>query len=203
MRAPRLTTQASRTGAIGGPVSAALSRMSPRERWLAGLLGLVAILAAAVTATEWAADQREREVLALADLQARRQAAARITAGGPGPGLRAQLAAAQAWSLNAPDLWIARVRVEEQLAAAALAAGVKDAQVEVFAGAEADGAQPLVRAEISGPYLRPQLAALLQGIYASPAAVVVERIQVKAVEEPSFKVSLLYPVAADTPGARP
>jgi hypothetical protein len=187
---------ASRISTLGGPLSAALRRMSARERWLVGLLGLVMVTAAAVTAAQWSGDQREREVLALAELQARRQAAARATAGGPGPGVRAQLAAADAWSLHAPDIWIARVRVEEHLAAAAQAAGVQNAQVEVFAGREAD-AQPVVRAEVSGPYQRPQLVGLLQRVYAGPSAVVVERIQVKAVEDPSFKLSLLYPVAAD------
>lgn len=198
-----MSTHAFSIGAIGGPVAAALARMSARERWLAGLLGLVALAAAATTAAEWAADQREREVLALADLQARRQAAARTTAGAPGPGLRAQLAAAEAWSLRAPDVWIARVRVEEQLASAAQAAGIKAPQVEVFAGSDADAAQPMVRAEVSGPYQRPQLVGLLQRVYAAPSAVVVERIQVKTVDEPSFKLSLLYPVAAGQAEARP
>ncbi len=197
-RGRRVSAQAaSRIGAIGGPLTAALSKLSARERWLAGLLGLVVIVAGAVAAVEWAGDQREREVLALADVQARRQAADRAASGGPGRGVRAQLAAAETWSLRAPDIWIARVRIEEQLVAAAAAAGMSQAQVEVFAGGEADGAAPLVRAEVSGPYVRPQLVGLLQRVYAAPSAVVVERIQVQTAEDPRFKLSLLYPVAPD------
>ena len=189
--------------ALGGPLAAWLSRMSARERWLVAVLGLVLLLAGATTATEWAQGQRDREVLALADLQTRRQAATRTPGAAGDAGVRAQLAAARAWSLAAPDIWIARVRVEEQLVAAAQAAGMTQAQVEVFAGTEADGAAPLVRAEIAGPYVRPQLVRLLEMVYAAPHAVIVERLQVKAAADPSFKLSLLYPVAADSPGARP
>lgn len=187
----------------GAAISAALQRMSARERGLAVALGLIVLVAAAVGALDWAQAQQDRELAALAALQVRQDAALKAARGGLGRAERAQLAAAAGWSLQAPDIWIARVRIEEQLAGAAAAAGVKDPTIEVAAGVEGEGAAPAVKAEISAPYVKAAFVRLLQQVHAGPHAVLVERVQVQAKEDPRFKLTLLYPVASDLQAVRP
>ena len=190
-------------GGPGAAVSAVLARMSPRERGLAVVLGLIVLVAAAVGVLDWAQAQQDRELAALAALQVRQDAALKAARGGMGRAERAQLVAAAGWSLQAPNIWIARVRIEEQLAGAAAAAGVKDPTIEVAAGVEGDGAVPAVKAEISAPYVKPAFVRLLQQVHAGPHAVLVERVQVQTVEDPRFKLTLLYPVASNLQAARP
>lgn len=184
--------------------SAALGRMTTRERALAAGLGLIVLIAGAVVSLDWAHSQQDRELSAVTALQAQQQARARATRGGLDQAGRIQLAAAQAWSLKAPDIWIARVRIEEQLAGAVAAAGVREADIQVAAGADGEaGAIPSVKAEVSGGYDKPSFVRLLEQVHAGPNAVLVERIQVQAADEPRFRLTLLYPVEADREAARP
>jgi hypothetical protein len=188
---------------LGGPVAAVLSRMTVRERALAAGLGLIVLIAGAVAAMDWARDQQDRELAAVAAQQVRQQAMARAARGGLDPAARAQLAAADGWSLRAPDIWIARVRIEEQLAGAAAQAGVRDAEIEVAAGADQATAVPTVRAEVSGAYSKLAFVRLLHAVHAGPNAVLVERVQAQTAEDPRFKLVLAYPVEPQLAAARP
>jgi hypothetical protein len=178
--------------------------MTTRERALVGVLGLIVLVAGATASLDWAQAQQDREAAAVAALMARRQAQARVARGGLDAAGRAQLASAQGWSLKAPDIWIARVRIEEQLAGATAAAGVKEPDIEVAAGADGEpGAVPAVRAEVSGPYSKPAFAGLLSRVQAGAHAVLVEHVQIQTGDDPRFKLTLLYPVESDSGAARP
>lgn len=196
--------QASGQVGIAGAASAAYARMTTRERALAAGLGLIVLIAGAVTSLDWAHAQQDRELAALTALQSQQQAQARAARGGLDQAGRVQLATAETWSLKAPDLWIARVRIEEQLAGAAAAAGIREPDIEVAAGADGEaGAIPSVKAEVSGPYDKPSFVRLLAQVHAGPNAVLVEHVQVQATDDPRFKLTLLYPVEPSAGAVRP
>jgi hypothetical protein len=179
----------------------ALARTSPRERWLAVLLALVVLAGGTFQAWSWTAAQRDRAISAQADLALARQARVVASRDALNGFDQAQLQALSNWSLKGGDIWMARLKVEQQLSAAAEAAGVHDAEVQVAEAAEAQGGFPLLRAEVGGPYVKSSLAALLKHIYADRQAVLVDRLQVEAAEQPQFRLTLLYPLDPKSFGA--
>jgi hypothetical protein len=182
--------------------SAALARTSARERVLAALLGLIVLMSAALVALDWSQTQEDRAAAAVVALQAREQARARAARGGLDAAGRQQLSAVDAMALKAPDLWIARVRIEEQLAAAVAEAGVREPEITVAAAEAEPGALPTVRAEVSGAWSKPAFAGLLTRLASGPYAVMVEHVQAELGDNPRFILSLEWPVESAPAGAR-
>ncbi|TCS10474.1 hypothetical protein EV278_11756 [Caulobacter sp. BK020] len=168
-------------------------RLTPRERRLAMLAALLALAVAAFSALGWSQDQRERYAAAQADLMLARQLrhAAR---GGLDRVQRVQLASVSDWSTRDRNIWLARIRLEQAVAQAAAQAGAPDPEIQVAEDLEGDSALPLVRAEVSGPYVAGSFAALLRNLADDPHAMVVQRLEIGDTETARYRLSLLFPV---------
>lgn len=178
-------------------VRIAWTGLTPRERLLAMLAALLALAVAAFSALGWSQDQRERYAAAQADLMLARQL--RHTArGGLDRAQRVQLAAASDWSTRDRNIWLARIRLEQAVAEAAAQAGTPDPEIQVAEDLEGDPALPLVRAEVSGPYVAASFAGLLRNLADSPHAVVVQRLEIGDTEAARYRLSLLFPVDVGT-----
>lgn len=178
-------------------VRMAWARLTPRERILATLAALLALAVAAFSALGWSQDQRERYAAAQADLMLARQL--RHTArGGLDRVQRVQLASASDWSTRDRNIWLARIRLEQAVAEAAAQAGAADPEIQVAEDLEGDPALPLVRAEVSGPYVAAPFAALLRNLADDPHAMVVQRLEIGDTEAARYRLSLLFPVDVGT-----
>lgn len=175
--------------------------MSLRERWLAVLLGLVVLSGGAFQAMSWAGEQRDRAVSAAADLDLARQARATAQRDTLNGFDRAQLQALADWSLRGGNIWLLRLKVEQQLAAAAAAAGVTDPEIDVAEAPETVSGFPVLKADIGGPYVKGAFVGLLRQIYAGRQAVLVDRVQVETASTPQFKLTLLYPMEPQGQGS--
>jgi hypothetical protein len=174
-------------------IQAAWTRLTARERLLAMLAALLALAVAAVSALGWSQDQREGYAAAQADLMLARQV--RNTArGGLDRVQRAQLASVSDWSTRDRDIWLARIRLEQAIAEAAARAGAPDPEIQVSEDLEGEPALPLVRVEVSGPYVASSFAALLRDLADDSHAVVVQRLEIGDTEAARYRLSLLFPV---------
>lgn len=175
----------------------AWSRLTARERLLATLAALLALAVAAFSALGWSQDQRERYAAAQADLMLARQL--RHTAqGGLDRAQRVQLASLSDWSTRDRNIWLARIRLEQAIAEAAAKAGAPEPEIQVAEDLEGDPALPLVRAEVSGPYVGASFAALLRNLADDPHAIVVQRLEIGDTETTRYRLSLLFPVDVET-----
>lgn len=141
----RLKTAASH--GIGG-VSARLKRATPRERLLLAILALGGLTYAPVAAMNWRADQEDAYVSALSERSAARlsqQAARRVQAAA---GDAAALEDMRNWGFEASNTEVLRVRLEQQLTAAATAAGMQGYQITVDGEPEAIGPTRWLNAQV-------------------------------------------------------
>jgi hypothetical protein len=185
------------------PFGRVLARLSPREAWLLAAMGLVALVVAAVYAFQWSAGERDRYVAAQADLTLAQQSRAAMRRQGADEGARAQLVAAQGWSTHAHDLWLARLAIEQRLSAAALAAHLPSPEIKVAEGLETGSDAPLLKAEVTGPYLPAPWLAFMRGVAGSGPAFVVDKLDVSDANSAQFDLTLLVPVNLDQPPAPP
>lgn len=178
-------------------VRSAWARLTPREQLLATLAALLALAVAAFFALGWSQDQRERYAAAQADLMLARQL--RQTArGGLDRAQRVQLASVSDWSTRDRNIWLARIRLEQAVAEAAAQAGAPDPEIQVAEDLEGDPALPLVRADVSGPYVAASFAALLRNLADDPHAMVVQRLEIGDTDAARYRLSLLFPVDVGT-----
>lgn len=178
-------------------VQTAWGRLTARERLLATLAALLALAVAAFSALSWSQDQRERYAAAQADLMLARQL--RHTArGGLDRAQRVQLASVSDWSTRDRNIWLARIRLEQAVAEAAAQAGAPDPEIQVAEDLEGDPALPLVRADVSGPYVAASFAALLRNLADDPHAMVVQRLEIGDTDAARYRLSLLFPVDVGT-----
>ena len=189
-------------GPLGrAPLSRALAQLSAREAWLLAALAMLALATGAYYAMQWSAGERDRYVAAQADLALAQQTRAAAMRQGDGGADLAQLAMAEAWSTHARDLWLARLAIEQRLSAAAVAAHLPSPEVKVAEGLETDSDVPLLKAEVSGPYLPTPWLAFMRGLAAEGPALVVDKVDVSDASTAQFTVTLLVPVRLDQPPA--
>lgn len=187
-----------------GPLGRALAQLSVREAWLLAGLALLLLAAGAYYAMQWSAGERDRYVAAQADLALAQQTRAAATQqGGAASTDQAQLATAESWSTHARDLWLARLAIEQRLSAAAVAARLPTPQIKVAEGLESDSDIPLLKAEVSGPYLPTPWLAFMRGLAAEGPSVVVDKVDVSDASMSQFTVTLLVPVKLDQAPAAP
>jgi hypothetical protein len=192
-------------GPLGrGPLARALTQLSPREAWLLAGLAMLALVTGAYYAMQWSAGERDRYVAAQADLGLAQQArAAAARQGGAASADLAELATAEAWSTHARDLWLARLAIEQRLSAAAVAARLPSPQIKIAEGLETDSDVPLLKAEVSGPYLPGPWLAFMRALAGEGPAVVIDKIDVSDAATSQFTVTLLVPVKLDQAPAEP
>lgn len=128
-------------------LQARLQRTTPRERiLLAGLL-LAALVYAPIVVFDWRAAQEDRYIEAMTERSAARlaqSASRRITANAPD---QAAIADMRDWGLEAANVAVAQVRVEQYMVQAATAAGltnikiVTEPEIEVIGPTQWLGAQ--------------------------------------------------------------
>ena len=152
--------------------------MSQRERLLAGFMLLVALILAPVKVYDWT----QAEVAGLTADKASLQAAQseddprqiRHTA----EQLDAQSARVQAWAWRAPSFEVARVLLEQEVAVAALKAGMATPEVKAADQPEVVGPARFVRVELTGPFTWSSFAALNERLAASGKAYLVDNVAV-------------------------
>lgn len=193
-----------RLGALAGAPGRLLRPLSSREAWLAACLGLLAVGAAAVYAQQWSATERDRFVGAQADLALARSDRAIALQKRASPPSAAQLAAADAWSTHARSIWLARLEIEQRLDTAAIVARLPAPEVRVAQALEDGSDTPLLKAEVSGPYLAGPWLAFLRALAANGPSFVVDKLDVSDAEAAQFALVLLFPVTlAQPPPAGP
>jgi hypothetical protein len=178
-----------------------LARLSPREGWLLAILALVALAGAAFVAQQWSGAQRDRYAAAQADLMLARQARVAASRGGLDDFDLAQLRSLSSWSVHAPDIWLARIRIEQRLVVAAADARLPSPEIKLAEALETGGPVPLLKAEISGPYVGAPVLRFLNTLALDQPAFVVDKFDASDADTAQYKLTLLFPVAFDS--ARP
>jgi hypothetical protein len=178
-------------------IRTAQARLTVRERRLAALAAVLALAVGAFSALGWSQDQRERYAAAQADLLLTRQVR-HAAHGGLDRVQRAQLASLSDWSTRERNVWLARIQLEQAIAAAAARAGAPDPEIQVAQDLEGDPALPLVRVEISGPYVAAPFAALLRNLADDRHTMVVQRLEIGDADAARYRLSLLFPVDVGT-----
>jgi hypothetical protein len=190
------------TGAEG-PIARALARLTSREAWLIAALALTALATATFYAQQWSSTERDRVAAAQADLALARQtqtlAVQRHGAAADG----ANLVTAAAWSVHASNLWFARLRIEQVLHAAATRSRLPSPQIKVAEALEGGSAAPLLKAEVSGPYVSRAWIDFMAALAASGLAYVVDKLDVSDAQSAEYSLTLLVPVSLDQPPPAP
>jgi hypothetical protein len=196
-----VSTSGGMRAARAGPIRRALDRLTPREAWLLAGLVLVALATAAFYALQWSSGERDRLAAARADLTLARQTQAIATQRAAGDVSQADLDAAQSWSLHARNLWLARLKIEQALSAAATSARLPSPQIKIAEALEDGSAAPLLKAEISGPYVAGPWAAFMRALAASGLVFVIDKLDVSDAAASQYSLTLLLPVSLDEPPA--
>jgi len=185
-----------------GPIARALARLTTREAWLTAGLAFTALATAAFFAQQWSSTERDRVAAAQADLALARQTQAlavqqRDAAGG------ANVASAASWSVHASNLWFARLRIEQVLHAAAAGSRLPSPQIKVAEALEGGSAAPLLKAEVSGPYVSRAWIDFMAALAASGLVYVVDKLDVSDAQASEYSLTLLVPVSLDQPPPAP
>jgi hypothetical protein len=187
-------------GGVSGASGRLLRPLSSRETWLAACLGLLALGAAAVYAQSWSAAQRDRVANAEADLTlARSNHAIALQKGTSDAPAAAQLAAIADWSTHARSFWMARLAIEQRLDAAAVAAHLPAPEIRIAQALEDGSDTPLLKAEVSGPYVAGPWLAFMRTLGAQGPSFVVDKLDVSDANTAQFALVLLFPVTLDEP----
>ena len=188
-------------GGLAGASGRLLRPLTAREAWLAACLGLIAAGAAAVYAQQWSAAERDRYVNAEADLSLARSNRAIALQKGAGSPSAAQLAAIDAWSTHARSFWLARLQIEQRLEAAATTAHLPSPEIRIAQALEDGSDTPLLKAEVSGPYVAGPWLAFMRALAADGPSFVLDKLDVSDAETAQFALVLLFPVTLDEPPA--
>lgn len=189
----------SRLGGDAGASGRLIRPLSAREAWLAACFGLLAVGGAAVYAQGWSAAARDRYVNAQADLTLARGNRAIALQKGVGTTDVSQLAAIDGWSTHARSFWLARLQIEQRLETAAAAAHLPAPEVRVAQALEDGSDTPLLKAEVTGPYVAGPWLAFMRSLTADGPSFVVDKLDVSDAEAAQFALVLLFPVTLDEP----
>ncbi|KRA65822.1 hypothetical protein ASD79_00625 [Caulobacter sp. Root655] len=170
--------------------------MTARERALAILAILIALLTAATSSLQWSGQQRERYANAQADLILARQIRAATAHEGLDGFNRAQVNNLDALSLNYADPWMARLDLERRIVAAAAEAGLSEPEIRIAEGIEDSGGLPVLKAEITGAYAAAPFVAFLKRMTVSPPEFFIDRLQVEGADTTRFRLELLFPAGS-------
>jgi len=187
----------SRFGGLAGASRRILRPLSAREAWLAACLGLLAAGAAAVYAQEWSSAQRDRYIGADADLALARSNRALALQHAAGTPDAARQAAIDGWSTHARNVWLARLQIEQRLESAAADAHLPSPEIRIAQALEDGSDTPLLKAEVTGPYVSGPWLAFMRGLAAGAPAFVVDKLDVSDAETAQFTLVLLFPVKLD------
>lgn len=182
-----------RLGGMSRRLTAAWKGLARRERWLLGLLGVVALAVAMLSVADWSGRQREANAMAQADLAARREtlrlASSQIS--GPDASLLRTLGER---SIKATDIWMARVAVEQYLATATSESGIVLPRIRLSETVEGSPDAPVLKAEITAPYDGAAVARLLERLASDPQAHFVDSLAADKGESAEFHLTLSFPV---------
>ena len=173
---------------------ASFRRLTPRETWLVAGLILVAGVVGALYSIDWNSRQASRYAVAAADradADQLRLATERLAAARPD---RAALAEIADGSLQARDVWLARLAIEQRLLRTAASAHVAQPAVTVAQAVEGDPAAPVLRSELSGSWTGHVLPALIKALTSEQPAPIIQALHVGPDPAPGFKLTLLFPV---------
>ena len=87
--------------------------------------------------------------------------------------------------------------------AAAIAAHLPSPEIKVAEGLETGSDAPLLKAEVTGPYLPGPWLAFMRGLAGAGPAFVVDKLDVSDANTAQFDLTLLVPVTLDQPPAPP
>ncbi len=178
-------------------------RLTEREVWLLALLGLVALVTLAATALQWSGGQRERYASAQSDLMTAREDRATARARTLNASELAQLGAIADWSVHGRNLWRARLSVEQVVYAAAQAAKLPTPDIKVAEALEENAQTPLLRVEVTGPYVAGPWLSFMHALAFSQTRFVIDKLDVSDAETAQYTLVLLFPVTLDQAPAAP
>lgn len=145
-----------------------LARTTRRERLLLGGLLVAAALYAPVAAFEWRNSQADRYVNALTDRSSARlalSASRRITSSAPD---QAAVDDMKTWGMDAANIAVAQVQLEQMLAATADEAGLTGVRIDLDAETKATGPVEWLGGEIQADLRWTPIFAFLDGLTAWP-----------------------------------
>ena len=176
--------------------------LAARERWLLGLLAVVALSLALVSAADWSGRQREANALARADQQARLELVRRASAR-PATAEAGLMRTLADGAFKGADIWMARVAVEEYLFTTAAEAGVAAPRIHIAETTDGDRDWPVLKAEISAPYDGAAMTRLLQRLAADRHVYFIDALSADHGESAEFRLLLSFPVelGGRAPGA--
>ena len=180
-------------------LNAQVARLSPNERLLLTLLGLVALVGALYLAFIFQQGARHDHQIAQDELAEARQQVGRTA----GPTLTADMARSRqevrAWSWQGSTIAVAQVRAQNDIAEIAANSGLANAEVKTNDRLEVAGEVTFAAMDISAPFSWPALAGFMQGLTNTGKGFVVEQVQLTADRDPKVRISLKAPLVL-TPG---
>ncbi len=163
-----------------------LQRTTPRERILLGGLILAALVYVPIMVFDWRTAQEDRYIEAMTERSAARRAQAasqRITANAPD---QAAIADMRDWGLEAANVAVAQVRVEQYLFRAATAAGLTNIRITTQPELEVIGPTQWLGAEIQADLRWSPTFAFLDALTAWTAGFRITQFQYEISAVPVF-----------------
>jgi len=163
-----------------------LQRTTPRERILLGGLILAALVYAPIMVFDWRTAQEDRYIEAMTEQSAARLARAasqRITANAPD---QAAISDMRDWGLEAANVAVAQVRVEQHLFGVATAAGLTNIRITTDPEIEVIGPTQWVGAQIQADLRWSPTFAFLDRLTAWTAGFRITQFQYEITAPPTF-----------------
>jgi type II secretory pathway component PulM len=178
-------------------LSAQFARVSPRERRLLAVLGVIALFVGAFESFDLYQTAQARKIAARAALDSELQAAKAVRADGVGGQLTRQRQEIQAWSWQASSAPVGRVLAQDRIAALAAHAGMSaDTEIKAADKIEHVGGIDLVRVDIDAPFTWAGFSGLLSGLAGTGKAFMVDALTIQDAPKPRLKMTLKLPMTA-------
>lgn len=178
-----------------------MARITPRERRLLTILGLIALVVAPILTFTWAQDAQERNLAAREQVDQERQVQRSLSSSGVGGQAARQMAEIKVWSWPASTAQVGKVLAQDRIAAIAAHAGLTGAEIKASDKIEHVGGVDLVRIDIDAPFTWAGLSGLLTGLAETHKGFLVDAMTIDAGAKPLFKMTLKLPIVAEVPTA--